>query len=238
MKNVVILAAGTGSRLKPLTENLPKCCLQIGSETLIERIIMQLSRVSQNSDVKLNIYVVGGFCFDFLKAEIKKLPVNVNLILNEYYLETNNMESCRMALVEIPLKDTLIINADCAYDYEIVSKMVLATMSCIGIDSSQFFEENMKVNLKKNLVTSISKELKNEDNNYTSIDIYNFLMTDVSELQQIMSLYKANGDLKKWNEVAIDELVKNKDVGVIDFSGLKWVEIDTLDDLKIARQLW
>jgi choline kinase len=96
----------------------------------------------------------------------------------------------------------------------------------------------MKVNLKKNLVTSISKELKNEDNNYTSIDIYNFLMTDVSELQQIMSLYKANGDLKKWNEVAIDELVKNKDVGVIDFSGLKWVEIDTLEDLKIARQLW
>ena len=56
--------------------------------------------------------------------------------------------------------------------------------------------------------------------------------------QQIMSLYKANGDLKKWNEVAIDELVKNKDVGVIDFAGLKWVEIDTLKDLKIARQLW
>ena len=143
-----------------------------------------------------------------------------------------------MALVDISLMDTMIINADCAYDYEIVSKMVLSNKSCIGIDSSQFFEENMKVSMKQNCVIGISKELKNEANNHTSIDIYNFLMTDVSDLLQIMNSYKANGDLKKWNEVAIDELVKSKEVGVIDFSGFKWVEIDTPEDLKIARQLW
>tara|TARA_B110000008_G_C16584722_1_gene409830 strand:- start:174 stop:605 length:432 start_codon:yes stop_codon:yes gene_type:complete len=143
-----------------------------------------------------------------------------------------------MALEEIPLMDTVIINADCAYDYEIVSKMVQASTSCIGIDSSQFFEENMKVTLKKNRVISISKELTNSVDNFTSIDIYNFLMTEISDLQRIMRVYKANGDLKKWNEVAIDELVKNQDVGVIDFAGLNWVEIDTPDDLNMAQQLW
>jgi len=238
VKNIVILAAGIGGRLKPLTDTLPKCCLTIGSETLIGRIITQLSRASQEFKIKINIHVVGGFCFEVLRDEIGKLPVPVNLIRNENYLETNNMESCRMALEEIALLDTVIINADCAYDYEIVSKMVTAPISCIATDSSQFFEEDMKVSLKKNRVVGISKELANEINNFTSIDIYHFLKTDVYDLLKIMQVYNKKGDLKKWNEVAINELVQIKDINVIDFAGSNWVEIDTLEDLQKGRELW
>ena len=61
MKNIVILAAGIGGRLKPLTDTLPKCCLTIGSETLIGRIITQLSRASQEFKIKIEETMKGSY---------------------------------------------------------------------------------------------------------------------------------------------------------------------------------
>ena len=53
-----------------------------------------------------------------------------------------------------------------------------------------------------------------------------------------MQAFKANGDLTQWTEVAIAQLVRERDVTIADTEGKPWVEIDNHDDLKLAASLF
>ena len=57
MKNVIILSAGIGSRLHPLTLNLPKTCIAVGQKTIITRLVSQI----RSSDTEHIITIVIGY---------------------------------------------------------------------------------------------------------------------------------------------------------------------------------
>ena len=84
-------------------------------------------------------------CLDDFYQQNKDM--NIDVVINEDFETTNNMESCRLALESFDYEDCIIVNADCIYDDKIVIKMLAAHESCIAIDSSQYCEENMKVSL-------------------------------------------------------------------------------------------
>ena len=234
MKNIIILAAGVGSRLRPLTNSTPKSCIKVGDKSLIARLITQLHQFAPSYE----IFIVGGYRINDLRDEIETLHVPVTIVENNEYASTNNMESCRLALEHTALHDTIIINADCIYDDRIIQEMVGQTSSVIAIDSSTYEEENMKVRVDDNRVHAISKQLADEPNHMTSIDCYHFLKKDASALLAIMQDYNAKGDLGQWTEVAINELLSKTHIGTVDFNGLAWVEIDNNEDLSRARSIW
>jgi len=96
----------------------------------------------------------------------------------------------------------------------------------------------MKVSVKNGHVTEISKALADSENTHTSIDLYHFIKSDVDKLLNIMVGFNGRGDLNKWNEVAIDELVKSSLVKTIDCNGSRWMEVDDLNDLKKAEEIF
>ena len=234
MKNVVILAAGIGSRLRPFTDTTPKSLVQVSGVPLLERLVKQI--ISHGDDHKIT--VVAGYLCEQIIASMNNFEKTVNVIVNKEYDNTNNMESCRLALEATKYTDCVIVNADCIYDDYIVNSMLDSEISCIAIDSSEYFEENMKVKLGGANVNEISKALLDVENVFTSIDIYSFIKSDVDELLNVMNGYFNSGDLKKWNEVAINDIVKFTEIGVVDFKGYKWVEIDNNDDLKKAEGMF
>ena len=60
------------------------------------------------------------------------------------------------------------------------------------------------------------------------------------DLYSIMEGYFQNQDRNKWTEVAINDLLKKTEsnVGIVDISGERWMEIDNHDDLEAAQNLW
>jgi choline kinase len=235
MKTAIILAAGVGSRLRPLTDSTPKCCIKVGGVSLIRRVIGQIIAVDKNTI----IYVVAGYLADILRAEMVGLSENVIMIENTDYLTTNNMESCRLALSARSQKgSSLILNGDCIYSSEIVSKMMHEEHSCIAADSSIFVEENMKIEVDGSTVINISKNIQPGTNVYTSIDIYNFTHMDLQKLLQIMEKYYYQKDLQQWTEVAICDLLSETKVRVLDISPSTWMEIDNHEDLENARLMF
>lgn len=234
MKNIIILAAGVGSRLRPLTNAMPKSCVKVGGQSLIARLITQLSQFAPSYE----LFVVGGYRIIELKEEIEALSVPVTILENSDYASTNNMESCRIALEHATLRDTIIINADCIYDETIIRDMTAQTSSVIAIDSSAYRKENMKVAIENDRVHSISKQLADKPANKTSIDCYHFTKKDTAILLTIMQDYHNKGDLGQWTEVAIHDLLSKTHIGVADFNGLAWVEIDDNNDLNLARSIW
>ena len=238
LKSAIILAAGIGSRLSPVTDNIPKCCVKVKNKTIIKRITDQL--LSCDQDMKINI--VAGHLSYKVREEMGNYPDNVNIVENPEYQTTNNMESCRMGLAEndIMKGDLLIINGDCVYSDRIVKMLHGAKCSTIGIDSSGYNEESMKILSHGGRVVSMSKEILESQGGLTSIDFYSFINRDVIALNLIMKEFFQNQNRNEWTEVAIDALLKMPDSNIkaLDVSGEKWIEIDNHNDLKSARNLW
>ena len=141
IKDVVILAAGVGLRLRPLTNIMPKCCVPVSNKSLIRRLVEQLQEKSPN----IHIYVASGYLGDILCEEVSVFGNTVSVIKNVNFATTNNMESCRIVFEQIDFsKPVMIINGDCIYADEIIDKMVNAQGNFIGVDRSDYFEESMK----------------------------------------------------------------------------------------------
>ncbi len=102
--NAIILAAGKGSRLLPLTQTTPKPLLDINGEKIIERQI----RFLQEAKIKSIIIVVGYLFWEFLYLK-EKFP-NITIVINDQFDNTNNFYS--LFLAKDYLKETWIIEGD------------------------------------------------------------------------------------------------------------------------------
>ena len=238
LKSAIILAAGIGSRLAPLTDEIPKCCIEVSGKSIIRRITDQLLMC----DPHMEIIVVAGYKFHIVNNEMNEYPENVILIENKEYLSTNNMESCRIGIGrrKTSAMGCMIINGDCVYSQSIIQKMYESDSSCIATDSSTYNEENMKVLRSNKKAIEISKSITESQGGITAIDLYNFTKRDIDILNSIMENYNKSGDRNKWTEVAINDLLsfQGTSISLLDFSGEKWMEIDNHDDLEKARNLW
>lgn len=234
MKNVIILSAGIGTRLRPLTLNLPKTCISVGKKTIITRLVSQIT----SSDTQHTITTVIGYLGHKVKEELSEKFSNVKFVFNENYESTNNLYSCLLALKSISHGGVIIVNGDCVYDDEIVTTMLSSKVSAIAVDSSIYYDESMKVSVSDKTVKNISKNIKNGPNVFTSIDLYYFTENDWKFLLEIMEEICASGNLGEWTEVAIDKLTKSKNVGIVDFANKNWVEVDNVEDLDKAKSIW
>lgn len=233
---VVILAAGVGSRLRPLTDKLPKCLIEINESNILERVLNQLKKHERVESIS----VLTGHEHEKLNNFLNQSYPDVRHVYNPDYKITNNMYSLSLFLNRRKEEnDLIIINADCVYETEIVNKCIKFEGSCIMADSSLYQEESMKIGIEEGKVIKISKKIAKDKNVFTSIDLYKFEPQEANVLHEIVNQYISSADLNQWTEVAINELVdKNDQVYSNDISGLKWFEIDTMEDLENARKLF
>jgi len=235
MINVIILAAGLGSRLRPITNTVPKCMVPVNEVPLIERLVNQLN--TSGKDIKINIvlgYKSGAVIHHFRNS-------NINFILNDVYETTNNMYSLYLATQSIAnLSDMVVINADCIYDDEIVKKCLNSKQSCILADPAFFNEEAMKIEVEENTVKGISKAYLKSENTFISIDMYRFIGNESHKMITYVEEVVKSGDLNSWTEVAIDAIVKNDYINMkpLFIDSYRWYEIDNHADLAIACKLF
>jgi choline kinase len=237
-KDIIILAAGVGSRLRPLTDSVPKCLVKVNGEAIIERILKQINAVNS---IEKNIFIVTGYKADVLTAFVDQIGVKVSYVYNADYATTNNMYSLNMALKHTdPEADLVTINADCFYDAQVVTDILNAKGSFISIDKGIFNSESMKV--KTNAageIIAMSKALTKDENTFVSMDIYAFEKSLKHELIKITNDVIESGDLNSWTEVAIDLLVKQgKIISGYDFTNRNWMEIDDHADLQKAQEIF
>ncbi|MEL7453794.1 MAG: sugar phosphate nucleotidyltransferase, partial [Pseudomonadota bacterium] len=87
----IILAAGRGSRLLPLTENLPKCLLPVRDTTVLSLQLDTLEQAGVNEAI-----VITGFMAGTVEAELadRTGPMRVQTLFNPFYQVADNLASC------------------------------------------------------------------------------------------------------------------------------------------------
>ena len=210
----IILAAGLGTRLRPITDEVPKCMVSVNGIRIIDKQIDNLHKAG----VK-DIVVVGGYKADVLKKHLERYN-GITFVENSRYAETNNMYSLYLALKHTEGSGFLLMNADVYFDANIIAGLLEKDKegnSLIACDRSGYLEESMKI------ATDENGKLNADAAGILSREIY-----DTIEVKKSENL---------WTEVALDAIFSKTVFAPYEICG-RWFEIDNHDDLRRAEQIF
>lgn len=229
----LILAAGIGSRLRPLTDDIPKCMVPVNGVSIIQNQIQSLI----DCEVK-EIFVVIGYKHEIVKNHITNLGYDkyVKFIINHDYLTTNNMYSLYLAKDDLHNSPFILMNGDVFFEKIIISNLYKnVSQNLIACEKDTYIEESMKISTFNSRISQISKALSADQSYGTSIDLYKFSKSSCTKLFDIINSYiNVLKDLNSWSEVAINRLLQEELFLPLDITE-KWVEIDNFQDLEIAN---
>jgi HAD superfamily hydrolase (TIGR01450 family) len=233
----VILAAGVGSRLRPITHQKPKTLVEVNQKSMLAHIIESL----RGNKVKDLVVCVGYKAQEVINFCLSKYPeLSFRFVINHRFDETNNMYSLYLAR-EYFTEDILLMNADLVFEPEIITTLLKQKKSSVAVDKGRYLEEAMKLVVEKNIITRISKKITPQDAYGSSIDVYRLNKDDLDTVTlEMVRIIEDEKDENQWTEVMLDNLFKSGKLIAkpMDIKGKKWYEIDNYDDLAAAEVLF
>ena len=230
----LILAAGFGTRLLPLTEKLPKCLVPVNGKPILFK---QIDNLYEN-DIT-DITIISGYMADVLKEQTLRKYPKVKIIESVDYATTNNMYSAYLGIKNIGICDTLMMNADVFFDSSVIKSLLEDShKNAVVVDIGRYLEESMKVIEKEGILTEISKTISKEDALGSSIDVYKFDRHGLEVFYNRCRNYiEEQKEVKKWSEVALNDAFRDANFYACPLNG-RWFEIDNFDDLRIAEEIF
>jgi choline kinase len=236
----MILAAGTASRLRPLTDTTPKCLLQVGDRSILERMIRAVFHAGI-----IDFTLVVGFqdwkIKNFLKRNFPSL--DFTFVINNQHETTNNAFSLLLARDEIEGHELLLLDSDIVFDDEIIPLLLKSpSESCLAVRTNGLFgEEDIKVEVnKRGDILRIGKTLDAASAHGESIGIEKFSRGDTTAL--FRTLEKRIHDEKRVNEFYEASFQDMIDDGIrihaVEVGSHRCIEIDTAEDLEAAEALF
>jgi choline kinase len=228
----IIVAAGEGNRLRPLTESRPKAMIEIDNISLIHRslVILKDEGVSE-------IAIVVGYRGEMIQEHLAEF--NITWFSNPRYQSTNNMASLHIALSFIT-EDFLYLHSDLIYDPQLIRQIVTdKNPNVLLVEKKACNEEDMKVRVDRGVLVESNKEIPLFESYGEWTGIAKFSSAFSRQLFKYISILLEQGHQQAYDTLAFTGLARSGNpIHIAEFTGLPWIEIDTWDDLEQARQLF
>ncbi|MBW2315322.1 MAG: phosphocholine cytidylyltransferase family protein [Deltaproteobacteria bacterium] len=234
----VVLSAGQGRRLLPLTKSLPKCLLQVapGGGTVLD---VQLDTLSRCGIEKVTVMV--GFGAEQVEqhlAEHKPEGLDVELVLNPLHPHSDNLVSAWLATFRVE-GDFVLLNGDTLFEAEVLQRMIAAEGAKVGaaVDCKDAYDlDDMCVWVEDGNLVGIGKGRRETQPDGEAIGIYVFRGRGVSAARDVFARVIAEPEgLHSWYPPALETLARVEPITPVSIEGLWWTEIDFPEDLEKAR---
>lgn len=233
----VILAAGMAKRLRPLTDTKPKCLLEVGGKTLLQRTVDAMAATGITEFVVVTGYR-ANMIRDFLTAHYPQYTIH--FLDNADYEHNNNIYSLWMAGQIVRGKVFLLMDSDILCDPKAVAEVARQEEPALALNRHELGEEEMKIVVDNdNRITEISKTCRVEDAAGESVGIEK-MTADYSKalFQELDQMIVKEGLIDIFYERAFERLIpQGITFKVIDTTHYFSYELDTPEDFERASQL-
>ena len=233
----VILAAGMAKRLRPLTDERPKCLLTVGQRTLLQRTVDGIIAAGISE-----LVVVTGYraqmIRDFLTSHYPDLTIH--FIDNPDYAHNNNIFSLWLTRPYTEGRDFLLLDSDILFDPQIIPAVMSAEGSALALNRHELGEEEIKVIVdEQNRVVEISKVCSIEQAIGESVGIEK-MEADYSAalFRELEQMIEGEGLIDIFYERAFERLIpQGHTFTVVDTTRYFSIELDTVEDFENAKKL-
>ncbi|WP_187431515.1 Bifunctional IPC transferase and DIPP synthase [Roseobacter fucihabitans] len=236
----VILAAGVGSRLSPLTDNCAKSLLSVGGSVILERMIRNCLSCGLSQFV-----LVLGHRADEIKQFVDKTfrGIRVTYVINDRYRETNTGYSLMLASKAVGTAEFAKLDADVVFNVKILRQLAddrRADVLCIDQNIVLEDEEVKVITDDQMQVLEVGKSVdpKRALGEYIGIEKISaktgpLLFAELAQMMQSPARYQ-----DYYEDAYARLLAKGAVFHVLDITGTNWTEIDDADDFAAANAMF
>ncbi len=237
-KKALILAAGLGTRLAPITDKIPKSLVPVNGEPILFK---QIDNLIVNGII--DITIVSGYKAEVLEKAVHNKYPYVRIIESVDYATTNNMYSAYIGIKTMfpdgNIYPFYMMNADVFFDASVITALENSKDSnLIVVDIGRYNEESMKVIEKDRRIVAISKQISEREALGCSIDVYKMGREGgTAFFKRCCEYIEGKKELKMWSEVALNDALSDAVFKACRLDG-RWLEIDNHEDLSAAEKLF
>ena len=233
----LLLAAGTGTRLQPLTDNSPKCLTEVRGIPILRRLLSCLVEEGFR-----RLVVVVGYrdaqIRDYLELHASGLAID--FVDCREYATTNNIYSLWRAREHI-LEPFVLIESDLVFDPHLLGLMRVRDRIAVIRFGSQSLGTTVSIN-EFGRVTSfrVGADPCVPGFGHKTVNLYSLSATTWREVVRRLDRHIAAGQVHDYYEVVFAEMVADGlfPLQPVHFDEGRWCEIDTLEDLREAEQIF
>ncbi len=235
----IVLSAGQGKRLLPLTESAPKCMLPVdGDRSILE---IQLQTLAACGIERATVIV--GFGAEHVERFLSTTTIAgmaVETIYNPFFSSSDNLATCWLArhLME---QDFILLNGDTLFEEPVLGHLLDGPEGPITVSidhKSSYDDDDMKVSIDDDgRMLAIGKTLKPETVNGESIGMLHFAGSGPRLFRDALErTIRSPEALRAWYLSVINDLAQENAVGTVSVHGLWWREVDAPEDLEDVRR--
>lgn len=244
MTKAIVLVAGKGSRLQPLTKTMPKCLTEVNGKAILENALNILSQC----DVRATSLVIG-----YLGSQIKERfgksmgAMRIEYIENVRYAETNTSYSLWLAVKQLEDEsDLLVLEGDVFFDAEVIKETLRSPFPSLSVvDQYRPGLDGSFVDVDNGVIRDwVHKSQREPDfdikTKHKTVNIHKFSNAFVENnlkpvLEQQVAEYEGNAPM----EYVMRQLVTNGAVvHAHQVESGRWYEIDTTEELAVAESIF
>lgn len=233
IRTALLLAAGTGSRLSPLTDLTPKCLVHVNEFTILERLVRSL----EEHDFQ-RLVVVVGHQEDSVREYLgtRAGGMEISFITSPLYKTTNNIYSLWLArkIIDEPF---MLIESDLVFDSQMLDGMLIPDRIAIAKILPWMNGTTVTLN-KANEIDAFHCGINRlNPSHFKTVNIYSLSRATWALVCEKLDHYISNDLVNGYYETVFADMVSEGSISFspVFFDSSLWYEIDTLDDLRAAE---
>lgn len=231
----IILCAGIGSRLRPFTNDRPKCLVEINKKPIISYQIDALINAGIN-----DIIMVTGYMAEKIEHYCKtNYNQTFTYIFNKNYKTTNSLYSLYLANKLLNGDDFILINGDIVFDNKLLKSLLDDVNSTAALvdDKMEIKDGEMNVIIKNKKIVEFSKKISKKIASAQSLQLTKFSAQDNKLLFiRAEELLNTNERTTAFPAKAYDVIFNKSAMHPVFHTEGQWFEIDTVEDLSYCEK--